>query len=85
MWSEKLPHLFPGTIAEEDEDDDHELDFNYINVDLDDGDNRDVHLDNIRFLPSDYPLVGKLFKIFLTRIFSKDSIEGSKYLFRMPY
>merc|ERR1711953_1136575 len=29
----------------------------YVNVELDDGDNRDIHVNSIRFLPSNYPLV----------------------------
>ena len=58
FWSEKFPQLFPGTIAEE--DDDRNLDADYVNVDLDDGDNRDAHLDQVRYLPPEYPLVGKV-------------------------
>ena len=31
----------------------------YVNIELDDGDNRDIHVDSIRFLPPNYPPVGK--------------------------
>ena len=57
-WSHKYHHLYPGTIS--DMEIDPKLDANlYVNVELDDGDNRDIHVDSIRFLPPDYPLVGK--------------------------
>ena len=39
---------------------DPKLDSNYVNVELDDGDNRDIHVESIRYLPPAYPLVGKL-------------------------
>jgi hypothetical protein len=35
------------------------LDSNFVNIELDDGDSRDIHFENIRFLPPDYPLVGQ--------------------------
>ena len=57
-WSQKYHHLYPGTIS--DMEIDPKLNANdYINVELDDGDNRDIHVNSIRFLPSKYPLVGK--------------------------
>ena len=31
-----------------------------VNIELDDGDNRDIHVNSIRFLPPNYPLVGKI-------------------------
>lgn len=34
-----------------------EKDQNYMNIELDDGDERSIHIENIRFLPPDYPLV----------------------------
>lgn len=55
-WSQKYHHLYPGTIS--DMEIDPKLNANdYINVELDDGDNRDIHVNSIRFLPSKYPLV----------------------------
>ena len=59
-WSQKYNHLYPGAIS--DMDIDPKLDSNYVNIELDDGDNRDIHVDSIRFLPPDYPLVGKNFE-----------------------
>ena len=56
-WSQKYHHLYPGAIS--DMDIDPKLDANYVNIELDDGDNRDIHVDSIRFLPPGYPLVGK--------------------------
>ena len=61
-WSQKYHHLYPGTIS--DMDIDPKLDSNYVNVELDDGDNRDIHVESIRYLPPAYPLVGK-FKIYM--------------------
>ena len=58
-WSQKYNHLYPGTIS------DMEIDRNLnpndnVNIELDDGDNRDIHVNSIRFLPPNYPLVGKI-------------------------
>ena len=36
-----------------------------VNIELDDGDNRDIHVNSIRFLPPNYPLVGKIPIFFL--------------------
>ena len=65
-WSQKYNHLYPGTIS------DMEIDRNLnpndnVNIELDDGDNRDIHVNSIRFLPPNYPLVGKI-PIFLLLI-----------------
>ena len=32
----------------------------YVVIELDDGDSRDFHVDSIRILPPDYPIVGKI-------------------------
>merc|ERR1712083_592586 len=61
-WSGKYRHLFPGTIIEDDDEGSKrerkkEKDQNYMNIELDDGDERSIHIENIRFLPPDYPLV----------------------------
>ena len=60
-WSQKYHHLYPGTIS--DMDIDPKLGADYVNIELDDGDNRDIHVDSIRFLPTDFPLVGEYFYI----------------------
>jgi len=55
-WSQKYHHLYPGSIS--DMDVDRKIDAKYyVNIELDDGDNRDIHVDSIRFLPPNYPLV----------------------------
>jgi hypothetical protein len=55
-WSQKYHHLYPGTIS--DMEIDRKLDAKkFVNVELDDGDNRDIDVDSIRFLPTNYPLV----------------------------
>jgi hypothetical protein len=38
------------------------MDEKYINVEFDDGDNGRIVLDHIRFLLSDYPIVGEFLK-----------------------
>ena len=58
-WSQKYNHLYPGAISDMDIDPKLSAS-NYVNIELDDGDNRDIHVDSIRFLPPDYPLVGKI-------------------------
>uniref|UniRef100_A0A0K2UI60 Putative LOC100645596 [Bombus terrestris] n=1 Tax=Lepeophtheirus salmonis TaxID=72036 RepID=A0A0K2UI60_LEPSM len=56
-WSQKYNHLYPGTIGEPGSPNP-KLDPNYfVNVELDDGDSRDIHIDSVRYLPPDYPLV----------------------------
>ena len=57
-WSQKYHHLYPGTISDMEIDRKLNSKF-YVNIELDDGDNRDIHVDSIRFLPPNYPLVGK--------------------------
>ena len=47
----------------------------YVNVELDDGDNRDIHVNSIRFLPSNYPLVGKSAKRLISVAFSCHAIK----------
>ena len=57
-WSPKYHHLYPGTVSDS-VTIDPKLDSNFVNIELDDGDSRDIHFDSIRFLPTDYPLVGQ--------------------------
>ena len=53
-WSNKMSYLHPGTVIGPDFESD------YVLVQLDDGDSRDVHIDQVRFLPENYPHVGEL-------------------------
>ena len=55
-WSEKYYYLFPGTVGDPSLVE-KTLAKDHVNVELDDGDNRDIHISNIRYLPIDYPLV----------------------------
>jgi len=52
-WSAKIPYLHPGTVAAPDTDPD------YVIIELDDGDSRDIHIKDMRYLPPGYPLVEK--------------------------
>merc|ERR1711915_988247 len=49
--SNQINYLHPGTVAGPD------VDENYVIIQLDDGDSRDIHIDQVRYLPEDYPLV----------------------------
>lgn len=53
-WSSQLSYLHPSTVVGPDNDDE------YILVQLDDGDSRDVHIEQVRFLPDSYPIVGRI-------------------------
>ena len=55
-WSNKMSYLHPGTVIGPDFESD------YVLVQLDDGDSRDVHIDQVRFLPENYPHVGELLR-----------------------
>lgn len=57
-WSQQYRCLYPG-VATAPSSPDSDIDDKYINVEFDDGDNGRIVLDHIRFLLSDYPLVGK--------------------------
>lgn len=50
--------MYPG-IATTPSSPDSDIDEKYVNVEFDDGDNGRIELDHIRFLMSDYPIVGK--------------------------
>jgi hypothetical protein len=54
FWSNKMNYLHPGTVAGPD------IDQNFVLIQLDDGDSRDIHVDQVRFLPDNYPFVGEL-------------------------
>jgi len=48
-WSSQLSFLYPGTVTSTAGE--------LVTVKLDDGDERAVHVDSVRLLPADYPLV----------------------------
>ena len=52
-WSTKINYLHPGTVAGPD------IDKDYVIIQLDDGDCRDIHIDQVRYLPTNYPILGK--------------------------
>ena len=49
-----MTYLHPGTVTGPDT-----TDTNYVVIQLDDGDSRDIHIDQVRYLPDNYPFVGK--------------------------
>ena len=54
LWSSKLNFLYPGTVKS------FTSAKQFILVELDDGDQREIHIDNVRLLPRAYPkVVGK--------------------------
>jgi hypothetical protein len=57
-WSQQYRCLYPG-VAAEPSTPDSEMDDKYVNVEFDDGDSGRIVLEDIRFLLSDYPIVGK--------------------------
>lgn len=63
-WSQQYRCLYPG-VATAPTSPDSDIDEKYINVEFDDGDNGRIVLDHIRFLLSDFPIVGKFLEFFL--------------------
>ncbi|XP_062559159.1 protein winged eye [Armigeres subalbatus] len=55
-WSQQYRCLYPGVAAEPTSPDPEKR---YVNVEFDDGDSGRIALEDIRFLLSDYPIVGK--------------------------
>ena len=53
FWSNQMNYLHPGTVAGPDSDQD------FVIIQLDDGDSRDIHVDQVRLLPENYPFVGR--------------------------
>ena len=53
FWSSKMTCLHPGIIVG------HELEEGFVIIQHDDGDCRDIHVDQVRYLPENYPLFGK--------------------------
>merc|ERR1712002_116545 len=60
FWSNQMNYLHPGTVAGPDSDQ------SFVIIQLDDGDSRDIHVDQVRLLPENYPFVAP----------SEDSITG---------
>ena len=61
FWSNKYKHLFPGVIGDPDLVD-RKLDpAEYVNIELDDGDSRDIPIKDVRCLPNDFPFKGNDF------------------------
>jgi DNA repair protein Crb2 Tudor domain len=58
-WSQQSRCLYPGTVAAPTTPN-AELDASSVNVEFDDGDSGRIVLDDIRMLPSDFPIVGKI-------------------------
>lgn len=56
-WSQQYRCLYPGVAAEPGTPD---PEGKFVNVEFDDGDNGKIAIEDIRFLLSDYPIVGTL-------------------------
>lgn len=57
-WSQQYRCLYPG-VATVPSSPDSDIDEKYVNVEFDDGDNGRIVLEDIRFLHTDYPIVGE--------------------------
>lgn len=57
-WSQQYRCLYPGKAIESENSDDGTTN-DFVSVEFDDGDSGRIRLQNIRFLLSDYPIVGK--------------------------
>lgn len=68
FWSQQYRCLYPGTVAEPGTPDSLN-NTKFVNVEFDDGDNGRISIDDIRFLLSDYPIVGEFIKFILIFIF----------------
>ncbi|KAL9896076.1 BAH domain and coiled-coil containing protein winged eye isoform 2-T2 [Glossina fuscipes fuscipes] len=58
-WSQQYRCLYPGRAIESESSDDGATSQEFVSVEFDDGDSGRIRLQNIRFLLSDYPIVGK--------------------------
>ncbi|TMW47682.1 hypothetical protein DOY81_007230 [Sarcophaga bullata] len=58
-WSQQYRCLYPGRAIESESSDDDVTAQEFVSVEFDDGDSGRIRLQNIRFLLSDYPQVGK--------------------------
>ncbi|KAF4528330.1 hypothetical protein B566_EDAN012097 [Ephemera danica] len=57
-WSQQYRCLYPGTVAAPTSPDP-DLDQSFVNVEFDDGDSGRIHIEDIRLLPQDFPIVGR--------------------------
>lgn len=57
-WSQQYRCLYPGTVTAPSSPDS-DAEGKFVNVEFDDGDNGRIAIDDIRFLLSNYPIVGK--------------------------
>ena len=53
-WSQQMSFLHPGSVTGPDT-----TDPDYVVIQLDDGDSRDIHIGQVRYLPEQYPHVGE--------------------------
>merc|ERR1719211_633455 len=60
-----MTYLHPGTVTGPDT-----TDTNYVVIQLDDGDSRDIHIEQVRYLPDNYPFVEADAKESITGMFS---------------
>lgn len=58
-WSQQYRCLYPGSIAEPGTPDP-QLDGKFVCVEFDDGDSGTIAIEDIRLLPPEYPIIGKL-------------------------
>ncbi|XP_066986125.1 BAH and coiled-coil domain-containing protein 1 isoform X2 [Macrobrachium rosenbergii] len=56
FWSQQYRALYPGCIAASSSPA-HEANHNFVNVEFDDGDSGKIHVDDIRLLPADFPVI----------------------------
>ncbi|KAK7072860.1 Chromatin binding [Halocaridina rubra] len=56
FWSQQYRALYPGCIAASSSPA-HEANHNFVNVEFDDGDSGKIHVDDIRLLPPDFPVI----------------------------
>ena len=61
-WSQQYRCLYPGTAAEPGSPDSN-YGGKFVSVEFDDGDSGRIAIEDIRYLLSDYPIVGKLINI----------------------
>lgn len=64
-WSQQYRCLYPGTVAASSSPE-YEQNPKYAVVEFDDGDSGRIAIEDIRFLTSDYPVVGECINIFFT-------------------
>jgi hypothetical protein len=58
-WSQQYRCLYPGTVSVPSSPDP-QRDLSFVNVEFDDGDSGRIHLEDVRMLPVNFPIVGEL-------------------------